>query len=68
MTVGVSGRRFPALSQLRYESDSLALLPHRTALLRFLVGALDEVVLGVQCLLGEGRAVQVVLRAAVRET
>ena len=35
--------------------------------MKFLVGALEEVVLGVQCLLGEGRGVQVVLRAVVRE-
>ena len=35
--------------------------------MKFLVGALDEVVLGVQCLLGEGRAVQVVQRAVVHE-
>ena len=27
----------------------------------------EEVVLGVQCFLGEGRAIQVVLRAVVRE-
>ena len=35
--------------------------------MNFLVGAHEEVVLGVQFLLGEGRAVQVVLSAVVRE-
>ena len=39
--------------------------PTGLRLLKFLVGALEEEVLGVQCLLREGRAVQVVLRAVV---
>ena len=39
--------------------------PTGLRLLKFLIEALEEVVLGVQCLLGEGRAFQVVLRAAV---
>ena len=34
-------------------------------MLEFLIGALEKVVLDVQCLLGQGRAVQVVLRAVV---
>ena len=41
--------------------------PTGLRLLQFLVGALEEVVLGVQCLLGEGRAAQGVLRVVVRE-
>ena len=57
-------RRFPALSKLVCESDSSE-FPTGLRLLKFLVGALKEVFLGVQCLLGEGRAVQVVLRAVV---
>ena len=40
-------------------------IPTGLRFLKFLVGALEEVVLGVQYLLGEGRAVQVVLRAVV---
>ena len=41
--------------------------PTGLRLLKFLVGAHEKVVLGVQCLLGEGRAVQVLLRAVARE-
>ena len=41
--------------------------PTGLRLMKFLVGAHEEVVLGAQCHLGEGRAVQVVLRAVVRE-
>ena len=35
-------------------------------LLKFLVWALEKVVLGAQCLVGEGRTVQVVLRAVAK--
>ena len=59
-------RWFPALSLFGCESDSLAFLSDGIAFAEVFVGAHEEVVLGVQCLLREGRAVQVVLLAVVQ--
>ena len=61
-------RRFPALSYSGSESDSLALFSDWIAeevVLEEAEEVLAEVVVGVQCCLGEGRAVQIVLRAVV---
>ena len=60
-------RRFPALSFSGSKSDSLALFSDQIAevVLEEAEEVLAEVVLGVQCCLGEGRAVQIVLRAVV---
>ena len=67
-------RRFPALSCSGSESDSLAFFPtrlrllvwsHEEAVLEEAEEVLAEVVVGVQCCLGEGRAVRMVLRAVM---